>query len=252
MSERPHAAVGEIVVTHRIRTFITESLKLDTPAELHRSFIRFIAEYGFAVGAYAVLVRDFKRLDLRTGLIAENFPQDLVDRYFREDWQKIDPLAEAALLRDSPFRWFEIQQAKDLTTEQRRFFETLRNAGFIDGVAVPVFVRYGDIACFLLSFPERKFELTHTEMYEIQLLCQFMHWRHSQLTCKEEVPKLSAREKEIARWIALGKTNADIARILGVSTYTVDTTVRRYFAKLGVNNRVEAALKSVSQRLVYL
>lgn len=236
----------------KIKSFIAESLTLKTPGELHRYFLQLISAYGFAVAAYAVLVRDFKRLDLRTGVVVENFPQDLVDRYFREDWQRFDPLAEAALLRTSPFRWFEIEQAKDLTPEQTRFFRALRNAGFVDGIAVPVFARYGDVACFLLSRPEHKVELTMAEMYEIQLVCQFMHMRHSRLTLEEKPPKLSPREKEVARWIVLGKSNADIAEILGVSVHTINTIVRRYFAKLGVNNRVEAALKSVSRRLVYI
>lgn len=239
-------------MSDRIETFIAESLKFQVPHELHSYFSGFIAEYGFAVASYALLVKNFRRLDLKRGLVMENFPADLADRYFREDWQRFDPFLKEALTRDSPFRWFDIEKAKGLTHEQKRFFETLRDAGFIDGIAVPVFGRYGDIACFLLSCPERKFELTEADMFEIQLVCQIMHTRHSQLTCTEKPPELSPREKEVAHWIALGKSNADIATILGVSTHTIDTIVRRFFTKLGVNNRVEAALKSVSLRLAYV
>jgi len=54
---------------------------------------------------------------------------------------------------------------------------------------------------------------------------------------------LSAREEEIAYWLYEGKTNAQIAQILGISANTVKNHVHRTFEKLGANNRTEAALK---------
>lgn len=49
--------------------------------------------------------------------------------------------------------------------------------------------------------------------------------------------RLSAREHEIARMIAGGHTNRTVAVILDISTWTVDTHLRRIFAKLGVRSR---------------
>lgn len=236
----------------RIKTFVAKSLKMDVPGELRRYFLHFISAYGFSFGAYAVLVRNFRRLDRTSGLVAASFPHDLTARYFRENWQEFDPLAEAAMHRDTTFCWSEIEHTTRLTPEHERFFEMLRGAGLVDGVAAPVFGRYGDIGCFLLSYPHRTFDLTGADMGEIQLVCQFMHLRHSHLIRDERIPKLSRREREVARWIALGKSNTEIATILSVSPHTIDTIVRRYFLKLGVNNRVEAALKSVSLRLIWI
>jgi DNA-binding CsgD family transcriptional regulator len=48
---------------------------------------------------------------------------------------------------------------------------------------------------------------------------------------------LSPREREIARMVAKGHTNQAIADVLGISTWTVSTHLRRVFAKLGVNSR---------------
>ena len=52
---------------------------------------------------------------------------------------------------------------------------------------------------------------------------------------------LSARELEIARWVASGATNAEIADALMISPRTVDRHVTNIFAKLGVRNRAELA-----------
>lgn len=48
---------------------------------------------------------------------------------------------------------------------------------------------------------------------------------------------LSAREHEIARMVAKGYTNKTIAAVLRISSWTVDTHLRRIYRKLGVSSR---------------
>lgn len=57
---------------------------------------------------------------------------------------------------------------------------------------------------------------------------------------------LSTRESEVMEWVEKGKTNEEIAGILGLSLNTVKTHLKRAFIKLGVENRTAAvsALKS--------
>jgi len=50
---------------------------------------------------------------------------------------------------------------------------------------------------------------------------------------------LTPSEQEVARLIAAGMTNQQVAARLGMSQHTVDGRLRRVFAKLGVNTRVE-------------
>src|SRR5690606_38548631 len=49
--------------------------------------------------------------------------------------------------------------------------------------------------------------------------------------------RLSPRECEVLEWIAAGKTNAEIAIILGLSVHTVKRHVEHVLEKLGVENR---------------
>lgn len=52
---------------------------------------------------------------------------------------------------------------------------------------------------------------------------------------------LTVREAEVLSWLSKGKTNRDIAQILGLSPRTVDKHLEQIYAKLGVENRTAAA-----------
>ncbi|KWV46232.1 LuxR family transcriptional regulator [Bradyrhizobium macuxiense] len=59
---------------------------------------------------------------------------------------------------------------------------------------------------------------------------------------------LTTREGEVLSWLSKGKTNRDIAQILGLSPRTVDKHLEQIYAKLGVDNRTAAATIAVSTR----
>ncbi|MCP4596358.1 response regulator transcription factor [Neptuniibacter sp.] len=52
---------------------------------------------------------------------------------------------------------------------------------------------------------------------------------------------ITDRESEVLHWIANGKTNREIAEILGMSPRTVNKHLEQLFPKLGVENRTAAA-----------
>lgn len=54
---------------------------------------------------------------------------------------------------------------------------------------------------------------------------------------------ITPREAEVLIWIARGKTNADVARILGISPKTIAKHVQQIFTKLGVETRTAAAVR---------
>lgn len=58
-----------------------------------------------------------------------------------------------------------------------------------------------------------------------------------------ELDRLTERELEVARAIAQGLTNADIARTCYMSLATVKAHVTNIFDKLGANNRVQVAVR---------
>ncbi len=55
---------------------------------------------------------------------------------------------------------------------------------------------------------------------------------------------LTPRQSEVLYWVAQGKTNAEIAIILGASPRTIDKHVEQLLDRLGVENRLAAATKA--------
>jgi DNA-binding response OmpR family regulator len=65
-----------------------------------------------------------------------------------------------------------------------------------------------------------------------------------------EEAALTPRETEVLAWLAKGKTNRDIAEILGMSHRTVNKHLEHIFEKLGVETRAAAAALASRSLLV--
>lgn len=66
----------------------------------------------------------------------------------------------------------------------------------------------------------------------------------SQSTTSEKLARLTNREREVYYWVCQGKSNEEIALILGISANTVKNHLSPIFQKLEVENRYAAALAS--------
>jgi DNA-binding CsgD family transcriptional regulator len=67
---------------------------------------------------------------------------------------------------------------------------------------------------------------------------------------RNDWPRLTRRELEIARLVASGRNNRQIALHLGLARETIKQTLRRVYQKLGVRCRAEMAVRLARQMLV--
>jgi DNA-binding NarL/FixJ family response regulator len=61
---------------------------------------------------------------------------------------------------------------------------------------------------------------------------------------------LSAREREVIRWISQGLNSAEVAKQLSITYNTVETHIKNIFHKLNVSNRHAMVAKAIKERLV--
>jgi len=69
-------------------------------------------------------------------------------------------------------------------------------------------------------------------------------------SARSRLAVLTEREREVVASVAKGLSNADIADELGMAEATVKAHVSRALAKLGLTNRVQAALLAHDAGLV--
>lgn len=58
---------------------------------------------------------------------------------------------------------------------------------------------------------------------------------------------ITARERDVLKWGAAGKTNAEIAGLLGVSARTIEKHFEHIFDKLGVETRIAAVMRALGR-----
>lgn len=65
-----------------------------------------------------------------------------------------------------------------------------------------------------------------------------------------ELPSLSTREAQCLRLVAVGQTDAEVGRMLGISPRTVRFHVDSSKTKLGVTTRIQAVAKALRDRII--
>ncbi len=186
------------------------------------------------------------------GVAASGFPEEWLARYVEERMYEIDPIPDLAFARMEPVWWSDASRSAGLSPPNKHFFSVISQAKLGEGLGIPLFGAYGRNGYAGIGFGPSRPDLSRMEVLRLQWACQLGHNRYCHLL-NEKAPKdvtLSPRESEILSWIAKGKSNSVIADIIGLSPNTVDTHLRRIYAKLDVSDRVTAALRGLAVGLI--
>lgn len=110
-------------------------------------------------------------------------------------------------------------------------------------MALPIYVRDGVLVSFVLNRTRRNF--TDRERALLDVLRPHLARVYQRLN---RLGGLTAREAEVLRWVAAGKSDAQIAAILHISARTVQKHLQHSYEKLGVESRTAAAMRANGQR----
>jgi DNA-binding CsgD family transcriptional regulator len=133
--------------------------------------------------------------------------------------------------------------------------EYYRVIGIEHVTAVPVYVDQRFLVSFVLNrgaaaFSDRDRELldiVRPHLANLYRLSVAIDRANSTPTGGWDTAPLTPREREVLDWVAAGKTNRDIAAILGASPRTVEKHLERIYEKLGVETRTAAVMRVVKR-----
>jgi LuxR family transcriptional regulator/LuxR family quorum-sensing system transcriptional regulator CciR len=189
----------------------------------------------------------------RPKMKAEGFPEELVERYIHERHYRDNPAVAAARRQVEPVYWEDAAASAGLSDRERAFVETYRAAHLGCGVSIPVYGPNGRDGQCGLGFVAGVRRLRPAVLSEFQWVCQLAHLRYCAILIPTlgPRPRLSDREVEVLGWVARGKSNSLIGDILGISAHTVDAHMRRICLKLGVSDRISAAVRGIGIGLIH-
>lgn len=157
-----------------------------------------------------------------------------------------------SLLNAKPFRWTDLAKLSKNKAEFSILKAQANQQGIDDGWIFPLYGPIGRIGLGSWGRPERPDLMDGHVGEQLHAFAQMAHVRFCQLTpgLFEIEKPLSPRETQIIAWTALGKSNSEIALILGISDNSIDSYLRRAFTKLDVHDRTSAAVKAISMDLI--
>ena len=168
-----------------------------------------------------------------------------LETYLDDRWAERDPLLDYAATQYAPIAW----RADDwlAKNEHAEYGDYVRSVGIISGITAPLDSRENNISAItVLSVTDTP--ITDDDVYAIQILGRVSIVRAAVLGMPDsdilgvsnDFPALSARQTEILEWAALGKSNGDIAVIIGQSKRSVDYHIAEILKKLGTSTKAHA------------
>lgn len=131
---------------------------------------------------------------------------------------------------------------------QAIFGEYYRRIGIDQVIAVPVVASRGLVMSYVLNrkgldFSDRERDLLDALRPSLSNLYRFAALAAEAHPFADATALLTAREREVLGWVRKGKTDLQIAVIIGASVRTVQKHLENAYVKLGVENRTAAAMR---------
>jgi DNA-binding CsgD family transcriptional regulator len=210
-----------------------------------------LRDIGVVAGAYFLTPANAAPTGRRTVVVHFGFPEDVVAAYLDPNVFEHDPIPDHVMRRGRSMTWGQAIRDRDLTETEQGFIARFQALGMIDGVAIPLYGPHGRDSYSMFMFGRTITADDESLIRRVIDVAQFAHRKICAIVERDfrRPVTISKRESEVLYWMARGKSNSDVAAILGISGGTVDTFVRRLYAKLGVNDRVSAVVHGMSRGL---
>ena len=181
-----------------------------------------------------------------------------MSHYRSNHYEKIDPIPRYGCTTSVPFTWEFAMKSRSLKREEEKVMNEARDAGLLDGLAIPICGHNGELAGVGIARSTGGARPDANLLSKIRALSYQFHLAYTERIAIKDRPaphsgaqvRLTGREEEILSWAAEGKSDAVIAEILGVSHATIRFHMNNIFKKLEANERTLATVKAIRLGLI--
>ena len=184
-------------------------------------------------------------------VMVNNYPVAWQQRYAKENYLAVDPTVAHGLQSVLPVVWSD-----KLFGAAPEFWEDAQGHGLQIGWAQSSIDVHGAIG--MLTLARSHDALTPAELREqiprmqwlAKMATEGMLRMAASLRPPEPPIRLTAREIEVLRWTADGKTSHEVGQIMAISERTVNFHINNSLVKLGANNKTSGVIKASVLRLL--
>lgn len=232
--------------------YVEKTNSAGTLDEVFELFQEELAKLGYDMVLYS-LMSDHNSIGQEAGHgVMRNYPEQWMRYYTEKSYEKIDPVRRLVMQSSLPFRWDDMQNILNLTTQQKRLLNESNEAGLKCGVGLGIHINGESVG---LGFASTTGEaiMSQDTLSMIAAITNQFHLAYCNLLKKKNKPdiekrlneELTIREYDVLCWMAQGKTKSEIAIIMNISESSVDYYTRRILGKLDANNKTLAVLKAI-------
>ncbi|MEZ5987110.1 MAG: autoinducer binding domain-containing protein [Hyphomonas sp.] len=221
-----------------------------TDADAIERLARFGESYGFSRVYLGQLVNPLK-VPLKDILYLSNWPEELKARRRSRLAILHDPIALCAIRSRRPFSWAEAHA--HASRIGRMVVDMVHDYGITDGMMFPMHA-LASISGGVSLGGDRMPDLSRTQVAELEIVCQTAYYHLEELMGPfpyQKLAELSPREAECVQFAAAGKSNWEIAHILGIREDSVKKTLQRACRKLDAVNRAHLVSSAIAHGQIF-
>ena len=228
----------------RVDAFVRDVRELETEEALADALADVSRDLGFR---YFALTH---HVDVRRSSAAiriHNYPDGWAEWFDEQSLGATDPVHRASNVTSVGFTWSQLPAMIALTEQDRRVLELARREGIGEGFTVPAHVpgeAHG--SCSFACAAGESFTDEHLSLLQLVGAFAFEGARRMRRTRFSPGPvQLTDRQREVVMWAARGKSDWEIARILGISEQTVIEHLKHARERYGVGRRTLLAVHAL-------
>lgn len=228
----------------RVDAFVRDVRQVETEEALAGALADVSNDLGFK---YFALMHHVD-VDRSDGAIRiHNYPDGWAEWFDEQSLGVSDPVHRASNITSVGFAWSRLPDMIALTPKDRQILELARAQGIGEGFTVPAHVpgeAHG--SCSFACIAGEPFFEEHLSLLQLVGAFAFEAARRMRRSRSPKAPvKLTDRQREVVMWAASGKSDWEIARILGISKETVIEHLKHARERYGVSRRTLLAVHAL-------
>ena len=174
------------------------------------------------------------------------YPQDWLAYFSDQGFDRYDPVFQEASRRTTPFAWDDPSFLQGLNEMQRKILAEGADAGLANGITVPIKISGAlPASCSIVANQDGVDPLSYPAAHSLAVLAHENARRVLGDESSETSAVLSPRERECLVWVARGKSDWTIGKLVGLSESGVHNAIERAKKRLGVASRTQAVVRAM-------